>query len=536
MPRLEYRGQSIEARPGESVLDACLRQGVNLPFSCRGGSCHSCVCRSHDPVPDRARRGLRPDLAAKGYFLPCVCVPESDLRFEPPRADDMTVRAVLQAREWLSPDVCSVRLETFTQFDYRPGQHVTIRRDALRARCYSIAGHPMQTPWLELHVKRIPGGAVGEWLCETLAVGEELELLGPDGEFVYAPSHLEQPLLLVATGTGLAPALGVVRDALEHGHRGPIHLYLGARHAEGLYQDDALRALSAAHPNLHYRPCLSSLAHDEGDIRAGRAHTVAAKDLSDLTGWRVHLAGLPAMVSAASALFRARGVVESDLVVDPFEAPAAHPVADAIAAHIVEAAAPPSEEVPQPVPDPELWAALGEGGLLLPILETFYAQVFEDPLLSPYFHGSTRQRAIEKVYSFLHQVLTGKKVYFGDRPRNAHHWMTISNQLFDYREDMFFAVVRRYGLAEPMIERWRAMQARYRPDIVKSAPWPKIVHGEALPLDGFGTMIIDVGSVCDGCSGEIHPGETVRYHLRLGSTYCPGCAESTVPSAASSVG
>lgn len=178
-----------------------------------------------------------------------------------------------------------------------------------------------------------------------------------------------------------------------------------------------------------------------------------------------------------------------------------------------------------PPPDPALWAALDEGARLMPILEEFYAEVFADPLLSPFFHGSTRQRAVEKVYSFLHQVLSGKKVYFGDRPRNAHHWMTISNRLFDYREEMFFGVVRRHGVSEPMIARWRALQERYRSEIVKSDPWPKVMDGVAFPLDGFGTMVIDVGSVCDGCSGEIHIGETVRYHLRLGSTYCPACAE-----------
>lgn len=532
MAHLEYRDRRLESRPDETVLDACLRQGVALPFSCRGGSCHSCLCRSDDPVPERARRGLRPDLAAKGYFLPCVCVPEGDLRFEPPRPDDLTIRAVLQSRTWLSPEVCRVVLEPFTVLDARPGQHVAVRRDAQRVRRYSIANAPAAEGVVELHVRRIPGGAVGEWLCETLAIGEELDLLGPDGGFVHAPSHPGQPLLFVVTGTGLAPALGVIRDALEQGHRGTIHLYHGSRHAEGLYQDAALRALAAAHAGVHYHPCMSSLAHDADGVRAGRAHAVAAADLADLAGWRVHLAGLPAMVTTASALFRSRGVAEADLVVDPFEPPSAHPVADAVAAHVVEAAAPTTAEVPQPVPDSELWAALDAGAKLMPILEEFYGRVFEDPLLSPYFHGSTRQRAIEKVYSFLHQVFTGNKVYFGDRPRNAHHWMTISNELFDYREDLFFAVVRRHGVPEPLIERWREMQARYRPDIVKSAPWPKMLDGVALPLDGFGTMTIDVGSVCDGCAGEIHAGETVRYHLRLGSTYCPGCADATASAGA----
>ena len=32
----------FEANPDESVLEAALRNGLNLPHSCRGGSCLSC--------------------------------------------------------------------------------------------------------------------------------------------------------------------------------------------------------------------------------------------------------------------------------------------------------------------------------------------------------------------------------------------------------------------------------------------------------------------------------------------------------------
>jgi ferredoxin-NADP reductase/ferredoxin/truncated hemoglobin YjbI len=526
MPRIEYQGCSIESRPGETVLDACLRQGVDLHFSCRGGSCHNCLCHCVEgELPTRAQRGIRPELAAKRYFLPCVCVPLGDLRFERPRPEDMTTRVVLHSREWLAPDVCRVRLEPCVVFDYRPGQSIEVLRDDGTARHYSIASHPLRDPWIELHVKRVPGGAVSPWLCETLAIGDELDVRGPSGGFVYDAEHPQQPLLFVVTGTGLAPALGVIVEALERGHAGPIHLYHGSRRVEGLYLHGELRELAGEHPTLHYHPCLSSLDVDRGRVHAGRAHDIAAARHPDLAGWRVYLAGLPAMVTTAAAQFRAQGVAESDLVIDAFEAFADRRLSRTVAAHVPEKAAPPAREMAPPPPDPELWAALGEGARLMPILEEFYAQVFEDPLLSPFFQGSTRQRAIEKVYSFLHQVFTGKKVYFGDRPRNAHHWMTISNQLFDYREDMFFAVVRRHGLPEPLIARWREMQERYRAEIVKSRPWPKVVDGVAFPLDGFDTLVIDEGSICDGCAGEIRAGDTVRYHVRLGSTYCPDCAE-----------
>ena len=48
------------------------------------------------------------------------------------------------------------------------------------------------------------------------------------------------------------------------------------------------------------------------------------------------------------------------------------------------------------------------------------------PEMKPFFHGVTQQRAADKQYAFLKQLMTGEKAYFGDRPRNAHHRMVIT--------------------------------------------------------------------------------------------------------------
>jgi truncated hemoglobin YjbI/ferredoxin len=177
----------------------------------------------------------------------------------------------------------------------------------------------------------------------------------------------------------------------------------------------------------------------------------------------------------------------------------------------------------RPEPDPQMWAALEEGALLRRILDDFYTRVYEDERLAPFFHGVTRQRAADKQFLFLRQLFTGEKVYFGDRPRNAHHWMVISDELFDYREGLMAETLRRHGLPEPLIERWMALEERFRPDIVKDEPWKRKMGDVELPVDGYEETVLEVGSICDSCGSEVEAGETVRYHVRLGSIYCPKC-------------
>lgn len=176
-----------------------------------------------------------------------------------------------------------------------------------------------------------------------------------------------------------------------------------------------------------------------------------------------------------------------------------------------------------PPPDLELWAALSEGVLLRAILEDFYTKVYADAQLAPFFAGFTRLRLIEKQHSFMQQVMTGNKVYFGNRPRNTHHWMVISDALFEHREQLMQDSMRANGLDEQWVQRWLTIENYYRPDIVKSMPIQRDFDGIALPLEGYDDMVLDVGAMCDGCGGVIEPGETVRYHLRLGTIFCPSC-------------
>lgn len=182
-----------------------------------------------------------------------------------------------------------------------------------------------------------------------------------------------------------------------------------------------------------------------------------------------------------------------------------------------------AEQAP-PEPDPALWHELDDGRTVRRVLEDFYAQVYADPLLQSFFHQVTMERAIGKQYSFLQQLMTGQKVYFGDRPRNAHHWMVITDALFDYRQALMRLTLQAHGLKAAQIERWTRLEEHYRRDMVKSAAWPRVVNGMEMPLQGHASEVLTSGSVCDHCGAEVAAGTEVLYHLRTGHISCPQCA------------
>lgn len=181
-------------------------------------------------------------------------------------------------------------------------------------------------------------------------------------------------------------------------------------------------------------------------------------------------------------------------------------------------------ERPAPTPDPGLWEELDQGRKVRAVLQAFYAKVYADTQLSPFFERSTMERAIDKQYSFLMQCMTGEKMYFGDRPRNAHHWMIITPAMFDHRQQIMVETLREHGLSESQISRWTRFEEHYRGDIVKDKAWPRRVGGQDVITEGFDRETLGEATICDHCGSEVAKGETVLYHRRLGTVSCHACS------------
>jgi len=63
---------------GENILDAGLRNGIDLPFSCKGGVCATCKARLLEGEVDMdLSQALRPEEIESGYILTCQSHPIS---------------------------------------------------------------------------------------------------------------------------------------------------------------------------------------------------------------------------------------------------------------------------------------------------------------------------------------------------------------------------------------------------------------------------------------------------------------------------
>ncbi len=306
---------TVRALEGETVLDALARIGAAPPSSCRAGACQSCILRARvGTPPPEAQLGLRESLRRRGYFLSCRAHATEDLEIDD--GDELRIAAKLVGLARLSHDVLQVRVLPERTLDHRAGQYVTLMRADGLSRSYSIAS-ASDVEELELHVRVVPGGAMSQWLAYQASVGDVVALRGPAGDCFYSPGRPEQPLLLAGTGTGAAPLLGFVRDALRHGHTGRIVLAHGARVPAGLYLDAELSHLADVHDNLEFHRVVLDGAGVEG-VEVGSLDAVLTSLVAAPKGWRIVLCGDPVVVQSMRRRMFLAGASMSDIRADAF--------------------------------------------------------------------------------------------------------------------------------------------------------------------------------------------------------------------------
>lgn len=304
----------VECAGEQAVLDACLRAGRWLPHSCTQGTCGSCKMRVVSGEVDHRGTSdytLPAEERAAGIALACQATPRSDLHLEPVEPiDDDAPHHPLRDHTGTVVELADIARETrriVVELDepmtFDAGQYaeITVPGTGL-SRQYSMANPPWEQRFLEFHVRRTPGGAATDgWMFRTLRCGDPVELTGSLGDFGLRAQ--EEPAILIAGGTGLAPLKSIVQDALARDLAPQLHLYHGGRTEDDLYDVAFFRDLAAEHPALTYRPCLSESTWDGA---VGLVTDVVAEDFPSCRGMSAYLCGPPAMIEAGGKVLKKR--------------------------------------------------------------------------------------------------------------------------------------------------------------------------------------------------------------------------------------
>lgn len=316
--------QTFEVASDETVLAAALRSNIDLAHDCQLGGCGTCRIKllegaiTYEEFP----LALTHEEEAAGYALACQARPQSDIVIMPAQAPAGTPEAarhaaVVRAVAPVSPLVARLILEIpdVERVDFLPGQHMNIIMPDGGARSFSMASKPSGNR-IDFHIRRIERGAFTDLRLSRLKPGDALDVELPFGSFHF---HAEdyRPLVMVATGTGLAPIKSMLDALMDDPDCPPVSLYWGTRTAADLYIGDEINAWTSRLYEFNYIPVLSR-ADAAWQGRRGYVQDAVAADLPDLSEHAIYLCGSPEMILSAKQSFIARGASMTHIYAEGF--------------------------------------------------------------------------------------------------------------------------------------------------------------------------------------------------------------------------
>jgi ferredoxin-NADP reductase len=126
------------------------------------------------------------------------------------------------------------------------GQYVSLFIDGT-SRPYAISSSPAQLDHYDLTIRRVPGGRISNVLLNTARKGQVFSISGPMGTFHHNPLFHGDDVIFLAGGSGVVPAMSMIREIADCHIDRRFHLIYGSRTLSDVIFYNELNAMAAAH-------------------------------------------------------------------------------------------------------------------------------------------------------------------------------------------------------------------------------------------------------------------------------------------------
>jgi len=203
------------------------------------------------------------------------------------------------------PETIIFKVKSEKKLKFLPGQFASIKALS-KNRAYSICSNP-EDNFLEFCIKGT--GEISRHLT-NLKVGDEIELEGPYGNFIFKNSK-KKNIIFVSTGSGIAPIKSLINQAIKDKSK-KILLYFGVKKRENLYYEEHFKSLEKENKNFRFIPVFSR----EGKKR--HVLDVIKEDIKDFNDIESYICGVPIMVKEVKEFFLEKGINESDILTEQY--------------------------------------------------------------------------------------------------------------------------------------------------------------------------------------------------------------------------
>jgi len=325
--------KDVVVEGGSPLLFSLMENQIFIPSACGGkGTCSMCklkVLEGGGPVLPTETPYLNKEELRDHVRLSCQVKVRNDLKIEIPEELFLVkeFRVKVAKIDLLTPNIKALHLKILAPnegISFKAGQYLQLEvpKYALTQgpeyRAYSVASSADEAHDLELVITRVPDGAITTYVHDYLKVGEELRVNGPYGDFYLRES--DRDILLIATGSGLAPIKSILHQMEKEQPRRKATLFFGARTRKDLFYYERLREFEKSIPGFRFVPTLSRPTDDDQwDGEKGRVTDLIEKHIPENANIQVYICGGPTMVESCEVILKEKGIPAEHIFYDKFE-------------------------------------------------------------------------------------------------------------------------------------------------------------------------------------------------------------------------
>ncbi|MER3375845.1 MAG: ferredoxin--NADP reductase [Allomuricauda sp.] len=224
----------------------------------------------------------------------------------------------ISAVDRLTPNAVALTFEVPQElkdtYTFKAGQYITIKYPLngkeLR-RAYSISSAPSSGK-LTVGIKKMPDGTFSVFANENLKAGDVLEVMRPEGRFVFEPSSGKKSVAAFAAGSGITPIMSIAEAVLESHPENTFVLVFGNQNPEETMYFQKIQALKEQYSERFFVQYVYSKAHEDdalfGRIERSTVNFVVKNKFKETPFDAFYLCGPEEMIHAVSDTLKDNGV------------------------------------------------------------------------------------------------------------------------------------------------------------------------------------------------------------------------------------
>ena len=211
-------------------------------------------------------------------------------------------------------------------FDYTSGQYLTLKFDingTEERRSYSMCSSPFSGEPIRIAVKRVDKGLVSNHINDVIKVGDQIEVMSPQGNFTLETSLEQKTYVAFAAGSGITPIWSMIKSVLDNEPGSKFVLFYGNKTSDSIIFKNEIDSLTGDRLSVYHILSREETGNSitNGRIDKNKATELLKSNLDLLKSKAFFMCGPEEMIFNVKDVLQNLGVSEDKIKFELFTTP-----------------------------------------------------------------------------------------------------------------------------------------------------------------------------------------------------------------------